>query len=87
MLYKYRVFFVEEECKSYFKENKIDNISFDNFRHRIDYSIKNVDIDKFKSNFEDIFRIDYDIYYLSVKNIVMLILNLMERRYIAKNYK
>lgn len=72
-------FYIEKECKSYFEENNIKNINYHSFVQRMDYSIKNVDINKFKSNFEDIFRIDYDIYYLSVKNIVMLVLNLLER--------
>ena len=73
-------FYIEKECKCYFKENNIRDIKYHNFEQRMNYSIKNVDINKFKDNFEDIFKIEYDIYYLSVKNIVMLILNLMERK-------
>lgn len=56
----------------------IDDISLKQFLDNINYAIKNVDIDKFKSNFYLVFHNDYDVYYFSTKNIVVLFLGVLE---------
>ena len=67
--------FIDKACINFLKSKNIMHISKKNFINRLDYAIKNVDIDKFQKNFYSIFHIEYDIYYLSVKNIVILLVN------------
>lgn len=45
------------------------------FLDNIKYAIRSVDIFKFKSNFRCIFNTDYDVYYLSTKNLIILFIN------------
>lgn len=69
---------LKDEMNSFIKEKKI-KMSYGNFKERLKYAILNADNDKMKNHFYEVFRIQYDYYYLSVKNIVTFILNAMER--------
>ena len=46
---------------------------------RFEYAIYNCDIDKMKKNFYRVFNNEYNYYYLSVKNMVNFILNVLEK--------
>lgn len=63
---------IDKLCKEFLVNKNIYNISVKNFITRIDYSIQNVDNKKFQYNFYNIFNVNYDIYYRSVKNIINL---------------
>ena len=69
---------LKEEMNAFIKEKKI-KLSYGNFKERLKYAILNADNDKMQEHFYEVFRIQYDYYYLSVKNIVIFILNAMER--------
>ncbi len=69
---------LKDEMNAFIKDKKI-KLSYGNFKERLKYSILNADNDKMKNHFYEVFRIGYDYYYLSVKNIVTFILNAMER--------
>lgn len=71
--------FIDKLSVKFIKFMKIEHISSKNFITRIDYSIKNADIQKFKNNFYSVFKVEYDIYYLTIKNIVILFINALER--------
>ncbi len=68
----------KNEINSFIKDKKI-KISYGNFKERLKYAILNSNNDKMKNNFYKVFRIEYDYYYLSLKNIITFILNAMER--------
>ena len=55
-------------------------MEYSNVYKRIQYAIYNCDIDKMKSNFYTLFNNEYDYYYLSVKNMVNFILNVLEKK-------
>lgn len=71
--------FINRISTEFLKEKKIEYISEKKFLDNINYAIKNVDYQKFKNNFNIVFKAEYDIYYLSTKNIVILFLNILER--------
>ena len=71
--------FIEKISIEFLKFKNINHISKKNFITRIDYAIKNVDYSKLKNNFYSIFHSEYDIYYLSPKNIVILFINILEK--------
>lgn len=65
----------------------IDYIAFNNitttkrtFISNIEYSIYNTDFNKFKNNFYSVFNIDYDIYYKSTRNIVILLITVLNNK-------
>ena len=68
----------KDEINSFIKDKKI-KISYGNFKERLKYAILNADNDKMKSHFYEVFRTEYDYYFLSVKHIVTFTLNAMER--------
>lgn len=69
--------FINRICKKYLLDKQLNTISETMFLDNIKYAIKNVDIYKFKNNFHKIFNTEYDIYYLSTKNIVILFVNIL----------
>ena len=70
---------LKKEINDYIKENNI-NMNYIVFRSYLDYAITNTDKEKMKKNFKTIFNLEYNYYYLSVKYIVSLIINMMERK-------
>lgn len=70
---------IDKICKEFLINKNIYSISVKNFITRIDYSIQNVDNKKFQYNFYNIFHVDYDIYYRSVKNIVNLFIGILDK--------
>ena len=71
--------FIDKICIEFLNSKNINHISKKNFITRIDYAIKNVDYSKLKNNFYSIFHSEYDIYYLSPKNIVILFISALEK--------
>lgn len=71
--------FVDRICMEFLEYNKIKYISKKNFITRIEYSIQNVDNIKFKNNFKNVFKTEYDIYYKTPKNLIILFLNMLSR--------
>lgn len=63
---------VTKIVKDFMKYKNIDYISYRTFINCIDYTINNVDYEMFKKNFEEVFYIKFDEYYLSSKNILVL---------------
>ena len=63
---------VTKIVKDFMKYKNIDYISYRTFINCIDYTINNVDYEMFKNNFEEVFYIKFDEYYLSSKNILVL---------------
>lgn len=59
--------------------NKIDYISSRTFINCMNYSINNYDLNLFKNGFKSTFGIDYDYYCCSVKNLIILYLNLLKK--------
>ena len=57
------------------KANNIDYISYRTFINCMDYSIKNYNKNLFIQHFSYIFNIDLDDFYISVKNLIILFLN------------
>ena len=55
------------------------NISYDNYIKRIQYSIGYADISKMNKNFKQVFKTDFDYYYLSAKTLIILILSILEK--------
>ena len=71
---------IESEIKEYIKKKKI-NKNYKTIKSKIIYSINNVKKDIIKKNFQEVFRVEYDVYYLSTKNIIELMINLLENKY------
>ena len=69
---------IKREMNAFIRDKNI-NITYHNFYKRIQYAIDNSDIDKMKKNFYLVFHLNYDYFYLKVKYIVNLILNVLEQ--------
>lgn len=69
---------IKREINAFIKDNNI-NMSYYNMNKRFQYAIYNCDIDKMKKNFYVIFHNEYDYYFLSVKNMLNFILNVLEK--------
>lgn len=69
---------VKREINAFIKDNKMNN-NFNNVYKRFQYAIYNSDCDKMKRNFYIVFHVEYDYYFLSVKNMVNFILNVLEK--------
>lgn len=68
--------YVEQIVLDFIKNNNIP-VSKRTFISNIEYAIYNTNFNKFKNNFYSIFNIEYDIYYKSTRNIVILLTNLL----------
>ena len=64
----------------FMKINNIDYISSRTFINCMIYSINNYDQDLFDNNFKRIFNIEYDYYYCSVKNLIVLYINMLKNK-------
>lgn len=56
---------------------KINNISAYTIKSNMDYTFRFKDISKAQKNFEEIFNIKYDEYYITAKTLTNLIVNLI----------
>ena len=74
---------IKDEINAFIKDKKI-KISYGNFKERVKYAILNADNKKMQEHFYEVFRIDYDYYFLSVKQIITYIVNAMERNKFKK---
>lgn len=72
----YNNIYIEQIVSSYISTNNL-KITKRAFISNIEYAIYNTNSNKFKNNFYNIFHVDYDIYYKSTRNIVILFLNLL----------
>lgn len=73
-------FNVEQICLEYLKENKIINISKRGFKRRIEYAILNVyNTNNLENNFKNVFNIEFDYYYISFKNLLILFMNILDK--------
>lgn len=70
---------VKKEITEFIEDNKIAH-TYSNVYKRIQYAIYNCDIDKMKSNFYIVFHVEYEYYFLSVKRMIIFILNVLEGR-------
>lgn len=59
------------------KLSKLENISSNKIKSNIDYTFKYKDTLKAKENFETIFNIKYDEYYITAKSLTNLIVSLI----------
>jgi len=69
---------IKREINAFIKENGMNN-NFENVYKRFQYAIYNCDYEKMKNNFYVVFSIEYDYYFLSVKNMVNFILSVLEK--------
>ena len=60
-----------------YKLSKVCNISSYTIKSNIDYAFKFKDVTKAEENFETIFNIKYDEYYITAKALTNLIINLI----------
>ena len=69
--------FFDNLVYEFFNYKVINNISLDNATHRITYAILNTRSTCFKDNFSKVFNTQYDYYYETPKNLIILFLNLL----------
>ena len=74
---------VKKEINEFIGDNKIEK-TYSNIYKRFQYAIYNCDIDKMKSNFYIAFHVKYEYYYLSVKRMIIFILNVLEKKRVWK---
>ena len=70
---------IKREINAFIRENGMNN-NFDNVYKRFQYAIYNCDYEKMKHNFYVVFSVEYDYYFLSVKNMINFILNVLEKK-------
>lgn len=80
-LYKKNPFeiIINNEIEEFLAERNITNLTVINFIKRINYAIQYADSQKMKSNFFNVFHSQFDSYYLTPKNFIILILNVLEK--------
>ena len=71
---------ITKVVNDFMKVNKIDYISSRTFINCMIYSINNYDQNLFKNGFKSVFSIEYDYYYCSVKNLIVLYVNLLKKK-------
>ena len=69
---------IKEEKYCFINEREI-NIKYYNFYKILENSIRYADSTKIQNNFYAVFHTEYDYYYLSVKSMVIFIVNTLER--------
>ncbi len=65
---------------TFLKINKIEKVTENDFIKCVFYTINKINLDKSKNNFNNIFEIEYDIYYFTPKNLTILFVNLLDRK-------
>ena len=71
---------INDEIGEFLVERNIKNLTIINFIRRINYAIKYADRKKMKDNFFNIFYTEFDLYYLTPKNFIVLMLNVLEKK-------
>ena len=69
---------IKEKIYCFINEREI-NIKYYNFYKILENSIRYADSTKIQNNFYAVFHTEYDYYYLSVKSMVIFIVNTLER--------
>ena len=64
---------------TFFEINNIREITKNDFIKCIFYTINNINAQKSKENFNRLFKIQYDIYYFTPKNLTILFMNLLSK--------
>ncbi len=64
----------------FFEYNSIKNISVNTASHRICYAIQNINNKMFKDNFYMIFNVEYDYYFRTPKNLLILFINILNSK-------
>ena len=72
-------FFVDSMVDKFLSINKINTIDKNSFLRAIKYSIQTIDNKKAKKNFFSILQVDYDYYFLTTRNLTILINNVLRR--------
>ena len=70
-------FGVDKEIQLFLKERRI-NQNYKTVKSKMIYAINNARKDKLKENFYYVFKTDYDTYFISLKNIIKAIINMVE---------
>lgn len=70
---------INDEIGEFLVERNIKNLTIINFIRRINYAIQYADRKKMKDNFFNIFYTEFDLYYLTPKNFIVLMLNVLEK--------
>ena len=70
---------INNEIEEFLTERNIKNLTIINFIKRINYAIQYADITKLKNNSFNVFHTQFDFYYLTPKNFIILILNVLEK--------
>lgn len=71
---------INDEIGEFLVERNIKNLTIINFIRRINYAIQYADRKKMKDNFFNIFYTEFDLYYLTPKNFIVLMLNVLEKK-------
>ena len=71
---------VTKIVKDYMKYKNIKHISERTFINCINYSVKNLDITLFNSTFHNTFGIDRNTFYISCKNLIVVLINRFQYR-------
>ena len=69
---------IKREINEFINDNNL-NSNYDSLKKRMQYAIDNCDKMKMKNNFYMIFHMEYDLYFLTLKNMVNFILNVLEK--------
>ena len=72
---------VTKLVKDFMQYKKISHISYRTFINCIDYSLKNYDIHSFNKNFQNVFEINRNTFYLSTKNLIVLLVNILSSKH------
>lgn len=64
----------------FFSYRSITNISVNTASHRICYAIQNINNKMFKDNFYMTFNVEYDYYFRSPKNLLILFINILNNK-------
>ena len=62
----------------FFAYRSITNISVNTASHRICYAIQNINNTKFKNNFYEILNVEYDYYFKTPKNLLILFITMLD---------
>lgn len=80
-LYKKNPFeiIINNEIEEFLIEKNITNLTVINFIKRINYAIQYADSKKMKDNFFNVFHTEFYLYYLTPKNFIIFMLNMLEK--------
>lgn len=76
---EYDIYF-DKIASSFFEYHSINDISVNTASHRICYAIQNINNTMLKNNFYTIFNVEYDYYFRSPKNLLILFINVLNTK-------